>query len=84
MWMFNTSTLGWKQIISADNQLPSPRLGHSFTLLGGKFYVFGGVGELGSRMNDLWEFDLNTLHWRIIIDPLGGKDQKVLFFFFFY
>ena len=36
---------------------PCPRFGHSFTALGSKIYLFGGMTLEKKVLNDLWMFD---------------------------
>lgn len=56
------STMVWS-LAETTGEAPTPRRGHSATLLFSKLYIFGGVGEDRRRLNDLFVLDCETLAW---------------------
>jgi N-acetylneuraminic acid mutarotase len=42
---------------STGTPMPAARSKHTSTLVNGKFYVIGGLGASGSKVNTVWEYD---------------------------
>lgn len=93
VWVFDTIGSTWSQPNAKHNQeaaipnqlsnsewsnVPSPRAGHSATLIGDNVYVFGGYGGLGySRrdMDDLYTLNVYTWTWTKL-NPKGLIPEK--------
>eukprot|EP00741_Cyanophora_paradoxa_P009104 tig00000145_g8816.t1 len=56
----------WIHVANSPVEMaPSPRRGHSATLVGNKIIVFGGVGPDAQLHNDLHILDLDSLTWSL-------------------
>lgn len=93
VWIYEISADTWSQPnpqhnmeASVKNQLsfnawpnaPSPRAGHSATLIGDQLIVFGGYGGLGySRrdLDDLYSLNIKSLEWMKILAK-GNPPEK--------
>lgn len=70
--LFWTETMKWTKLVSGGMSAPSPRRGHSASLIGHNIYFFGGYNG-SSVFNDLFRFDCSK--WPI------NKTQFFCFFF---
>ncbi|KIJ52441.1 hypothetical protein M422DRAFT_156393, partial [Sphaerobolus stellatus SS14] len=59
VYFFNTVTREWTNF-ETTGRTPVGRYGHSATMVGKTFFVFGGQFE-ANFFNDLWAFDLNNI-----------------------
>ncbi len=60
-YAFDLATETWGSICSMPT-IASRQYGIGFSILG-KGYVFGGVNDLGTYLNDLWEYNPTTNTW---------------------
>lgn len=62
LWKYDVGSDAWSQL-SPSGSLPSARFGHSAVTYGGKIYIFGGQLSGGSKVNDLWVYDIAGNSW---------------------
>lgn len=74
LYQLQTSNWEWKKLEPKppkNNLPPCPRLGHSFTLVNGRVYLFGGLAkdsedlEIPQYLNDLYVLNLDLVAWEI-------------------
>jgi len=70
VWVFDTMAMTWSESVTNEEEAPSPRAGHSATMMGArKMLVFGGYGGPGDErkdVNDLYELDVVDWTWTLV------------------
>jgi N-acetylneuraminic acid mutarotase len=58
-WSFNISTRKWTEL-QCTGSIPSPRAGHTAVLIDDVMYVFGGLSNDKTYLDDLTALDLSS------------------------
>jgi len=73
MWFFHTDTNFWESISFTGG--PGARLGIHAPIINDKMFMFGGFNAFFQPQNDMWEFDLHTKVWTLLL--AGGTASTI-------
>ena len=78
---FHPENQSWMELIPASDFRPSPRRGHSASVVGNSMYIFGGRGGNGQDgpLDGLFKFDLGILYSMELPRPGVTEGNKRLF-----
>lgn len=66
VWVLEYNTMEWHKPTVAGKTAPAPRYGHCAAVIDYKIYIFGGKGENGLMLNDLWCLDVESWSWELM------------------
>ncbi len=61
--VLSTDTMRWAPVTPSGAATPQPRVCHAAAMVRDKVYIFGGVAQNGTLLNDLWCLDTDTSQW---------------------
>ncbi|KAJ3441437.1 faciogenital dysplasia protein [Anaeramoeba flamelloides] len=70
LYSYTFDTKKWTKLTKFKGNLPSKRSGHTATVAQDKIWIFGGKGEDGKYLNDLYMYDPLLNIWKFI-NPIG-------------
>jgi len=75
---FDFETKEWKKVEQSGDDLvwPNARYFHSGTLVGDKFYLFGGAISKSKFLNDVYTFSFDTKKWTAVAPQPGVPDIR--------
>jgi N-acetylneuraminic acid mutarotase len=57
-WMLNLKTMSWTELTKTSNFRPSARAAHGGVCINQSFYIFGGMSEHRTALDELWKYDI--------------------------
>ncbi|TGZ69197.1 hypothetical protein CRM22_003869 [Opisthorchis felineus] len=85
LWSLRIRTRKWELVRAEGGSGPCARSGHRMLSWKNSILLFGGFSDTGRRtlyFNDLWQFDITSLHWTMIrlAGDLPAPRSACLFF----
>lgn len=68
VWSYTIDGGQWSKCDPNSEFVPAPRSGHSAVLFNEKMYIFGGIYELTHELNDLVQFDFESMQFKHYAD----------------
>jgi len=65
LWVYNTLLNVW--VLVSDRIGPSPRFGHSASMINTQMWVFGGKDQSNNYLNDMHVFDFSSYIWHKVL-----------------
>lgn len=59
VWCLDLGAMTWYQPKVAKGAVPEGRYGHTATLVGKEWFIFGGRGAKGRHLKDMWRLDMS-------------------------